>query len=308
MTPDLAEVHEEHIAILRAGREWWHDGERWSVVMDMVYGDVSGSNANVLSVGCYLGKEHRWIEAIAAWCRALDDAKVREFHATDFFNAQGEFDDDKWRRHIPGRGMVVGGELHEEFAERFTSIPVNHDLIGFALALDAPAFVQILAPEYANEKRKCRIADPKTHAIMTCLGLLDDFFIERRYNVPASVQAIFEHESGAGKFIDFFNESKARRERWTFWLKSFTVAPKSFVPLLMADLLAHETWRRIKDVWSPSPRPIRKSFERMIGDGRIQFRYHDRPNLIKCAETVRDILSRYPDGLVPPEDTKDAPI
>jgi hypothetical protein len=79
-------------------------------MIPMVYGDLSGDETDILTAGCYLGKEDEWMNAIAAWSVALSDAGVDEFHATDFFNAQREFDDDKWRRYAPGRGMIVGGD------------------------------------------------------------------------------------------------------------------------------------------------------------------------------------------------------
>lgn len=65
-------------------------------MLHQVYGDLSGSA--VLTSGCYLGKEPEWLDAIAAWVQALRDAGVESFHATDFYNARGLFNDDRWRR------------------------------------------------------------------------------------------------------------------------------------------------------------------------------------------------------------------
>lgn len=271
-------------------------------MIHLAYGDVSGDSAPVLTAGCYLGKEGEWMDAIASWCRALDDAEVKEFHATDFFSAQNEFDDDKWRHFVPGKGMVVGGELHNTFAARFTSIPVDNGLIGFAFSLDVPAFNEILAPELAKVHRVQSEAHPRTHVIMSSLAAIGAFLEKATYREKERIQAIFEHEAGAGRFMDFFDESKKRNERWTWWFKSFTTAPKSFVPLQMGDLLAHEAWRRTKEVWSPKPRAIRKSFERMLSDGSIQLNAHDRNHCIKNAVAVRNLLARYPNGLAPAEE------
>src|SRR5882672_3584910 len=129
---------EQHRAVFLAGHEWWTGREGWSVVIDMVYGDMSGDENQVLTAACFLGHESEWMNAIAAWCRALDDAGVKEFHATDFFNTKREFDDDRWRYWDPTRErMIPGGPEHTAFAERFTGIAVTHKLIGFAFALDA---------------------------------------------------------------------------------------------------------------------------------------------------------------------------
>lgn len=276
-------------------------------MLDMVFGDLSGDEKDLLTAGCYLGKEEQWLNAIAAWSAALDEAGVEEFHATDFFNARGKFDDDRWRREVPGRGMVVGGDLHTSFAERFVTIPGNCGLIGFAYSLDVPAFNEILAPELAKAERKHRHGHPRTQAIMSCLATIRDFFIERtHYREKGLIQVIFENEQGAGKFVEFFKESLERNERWTYFFQSFTTAPKSFVPLQMADLLAHETWRRTKQIRDDPAAPLRKSFERMLGDGRISLRHHDRGHCVENAAIVRDRLTRYPNGLAPPEDACDA--
>jgi hypothetical protein len=274
----------------------------------MVYGDVSGNETSILTAGCYLGKEDQWMRAIATWSAALDGAGVKEFHATDFFNAQGEFDNDKWRRDVPGRGVVVGGELHNTFAERFVSIPVDSGLIGFAYSLDVPPFNEVLAPELAKAERKHRQGHPRTQAIMSCLASIEDFFIQKTgYRESGRIQVIFEEEHGAGKFVDFFNESRERKERWTFFFQSFTTAPKSLVAVQMADLLAHETWRRTNHLRTDPNARLRKSFERMLGDGTISLRHHDREHCVKNATIIRDLLTRYPNGLVPREDGLDAP-
>jgi hypothetical protein len=274
---------------------------------DMVCGDLSG-DGTLITAGCYLGREDQWASAEVAWNVTLRDAGVQTFHATDFFNARREFDHDKWRREVPGRGMVVGGELHECFAERFVSIPIDSGLIGFAYSLDVPAFVEILAPELARAVRKHRQGHPRTQAIMSCLASIEDFFIQRTtYREKGRIDVIFENEHGDGKFVDFFDESLARRERWTYFFRSFVTRAKSFIPLQMADLLAHETWRRTKHVHSNPDAPLRKSFERMVGNGQISLRKHDRDHCVSNAVTIRDLLNRYPDGLIPPVDGRDAP-
>lgn len=185
--------------MLRAGHEWWRDGHRWSAVIHLAYGDVSGKESGTLTGACYLGKEPDWMDAIAAWCKALDDAGVKEFHATDFFSAWGEFNDDRWRRYdAEKQKMVPGGPLHDEFAERFTAIPVAHKLLGFAHSTDVPAFNGVLAPELAREQRIHPSSDPRTWVIMRSLASAGGFLEQTTYRDRESIQAVFEHEKGAG--------------------------------------------------------------------------------------------------------------
>lgn len=274
-------------------------------MIGMVYGDLSGDETGILTAGCYLGKEAEWLKAIAAWSATLDDAGVPEFHATDFYNAKRAFDDDRWRREVPGRGMVVGGDLHNAFAERFVSIPVDAGLIGFAYSLDVPSFNEILAPELAKAQRKHPQGHPRTQAVMSSLASIGSFLEKAGYRENGQIQVVFEQEQGAGRFGAFFDDSRERKERWTYFFKSFTTAPKSFVPLQMADLLAHETWRRTKQVTSNPSSPLRKSFERMLGDGKVSLLNHDRDHCVRNAAIIRDVTSRYPDGLIPPEEARD---
>lgn len=298
--------YEDQLAVLHAGHEWWTDHPRWSVMIHMAYGDVSGNEeSGVLTAACYLGKEDEWMNAIAAWAAALKDAGVDVFRATDFFNTHGAFDDDRWRRKHPTRNeMIPGSDLHVAFAKRFTTIPVNHGLIGFAFSLDLAAFTTILAPELARTVRQYPEGEPRTYAIMSALTAVGNFLEKSHYQDQASIQAIFEREKGAGKFVTFFDESKERRERFTYWFKSFTVVGKEFLPVQMGDLLAHEAWRRTKQVWADETAAPRKSFQAMLGDGRVVLNVLDREHCERNAIQVRDILDRFPDGLVPAEYTR----
>lgn len=270
-------------------------------MLHMMYGDLS-EGEGILTSGAYLGQQDQWMNAIAKWCAALDDAGVKTFHATAFFSARGEFDDDRWRYNHPEKGMIPGGELHNTFAERFTSIPMSCGLLGFSYSIYLEPFTEILAPLLAKAERKHRQGHPRTQAIMSSLASAGKWLTETAgYRERGSIQVIYEHENGAGKFVDFFNESLARQERWTYCFKSFTTEGKWLVPLQMADLLAHESWRRTKQVRDNPSAKLRKSFERMIGDGKISLQLHDREVSQKDAAAVTGLLAKYPNGLFPPD-------
>lgn len=48
------------------------------------------------------------------------------------------------------------------------------------------------------------------------------------------------------------------------------VGDKSFLPLQAADLLAHESWRHLKEAVRPTGRPMRKSMQRLLKNGGVQ--------------------------------------
>jgi hypothetical protein len=86
--------------------------------------------------GCYVAPERFWAAAEKDWARALKDAKVQHFHATDFFSCHGEFSD--WKR---------GSKRHLQTGLRFAAITRSHSLIGIAISLDGAAYERIMQPE-----------------------------------------------------------------------------------------------------------------------------------------------------------------
>ncbi len=140
---------------------------------------------------------------------------------------------------------------------------------------------------------------------MSSLTGVNEFLANSAYREQGAIPAFFEDEQGAGRFVDFFEESRARQERWSYWFKSFATLPKASVSTQIADLLAHEVWRRVKEELAENPRPLRESFKRMIAGGRVEVRWLDRPGCERNARYARDLLRRYPDGQIPPEDSRE---
>jgi hypothetical protein len=80
---------------------------------------------------------------------------------------------------------------------------------------------------------------------------------------------------------------------------SFTSPPESFEPVEIADWLAHEAWRRAKEVLSNTPRDIRKNFQRMLMGGKVELQLIRLADIERNAAVVRDLLARFPKDLVP---------
>ncbi|MBK8060521.1 MAG: hypothetical protein IPK33_22315 [Gemmatimonadetes bacterium] len=257
--------------------------------MASVYGDISG-HREVLAAACYLGHDDEWRTAIDEWRLILADAGVSHFHATDFFNARKEF-----------AGWSLNDERHVEFAKRFAAVADKAGLVGFAYVMDAAAFREVLAPELEREQRQHKASHDRLYASMCALGAADKFLAKTGYRVRHAIPVTFEHEQGAGRFKSFFNESRQRGERWTWWFQSFETAPKETIPCQLADLLAHEAWRRGSGLLQRSDRAIRKSLQRMLERERLEMRLLTRANAEENARLVRDVLASYPDGLRPPD-------
>lgn len=283
-------VHERRLhAVLRAGHRW-DDDQRW-FVMTFVFGDISGAaKDSVLAAACYLGREEHWQAAVAAWVALLKETGVQYFRASEFYACRGQFKD--WTQN---------DDRHIEFAKRFTAVATDAGLIGFAWAMDQQAHNSILAPVFAKERRRYKSSSPRVQVVMNALSAVGTFLENANHPELFSVQVGFEDEQGAGAFVDFFNESQRRRESWCRWFHSFTTIPKEFEPAQIADLLAHEAWRRGKEVLSENPREIRKSFARMLADQHVELRWRGREHCTELARQTEDMLTRYPNGLVPPD-------
>jgi len=238
--------------------------------------------------GCYLGREPEWQAATDAWASVLRDAGVKLFHATDFFNCYGEF-----------KGWTLNDERHVAFAKRFSAIADDAGLIGFAFGLDSHAFLSILAPVLAQEKRKHTAAHPRTFAVMKAITRVALFLEKAKHPIDERVQIIFEAEQGGGRFDNFFRESQKQKEPWTRWFSSFTTDDKSLIPLQIADLLAHENWRRVKAFLEDPSTEARKTFVRMVSGGGVELELLDRNRAVENAAYATRVLQLSPLGLAP---------
>lgn len=270
--------------------------------MIYVHGDVSGkADSGVIASGCYLGRAEHWQCAADGWGTALASEKIGVFHATDFYASEGAFAAQEWKHEVNGR-WIPGGAKHDEFAARITAVAENAGLIGFAFGMNPATFAEHLRPVFALVKRKVRCTDAQLFAIMTAIKHASDFLDAADTPIMqlGRGRVIFEDEHGSGLWIDFFNESRNRREAWTKWFGALTTAPKEIIPVQIADLLAHEVWRRVSEVFKDNPRPIRKSFARMLVNERIEVQMLTEETAKETAELLRGRLAKYPDGLVPP--------
>ena len=152
-----------------------------------------------------------------------------------------------------------------------------------------------------KEQRAQQLTDARTYVIMNNLARASAFLERSGYRENGQIQIMFEEEAGAEKYVNFFRESRGRQEQWTYFFRSFSLGPKAFPPIEMADLAAHEGWRRTKEIWSSTPRALRKSFVAMLGTGQFELHAHGLREAAMNAERIRDLTVMFPDGLIPPE-------
>jgi hypothetical protein len=254
------------------------------------YGDLSGNDRQGLLVAAgYVGTDAKWDSFGVEWLRALREAKVKEFHATDFFSCHGEFE-----------GWELGSKKHVRFAKRFTAIAESYGGVGVVCGLPVAAFREHLAPVFGTMRTPHNRFTPKMLVTARLLSTVYRNLCGR----GVQVAAIFEQEDGMGEVIDYFNFLKKHKEPWTDMFVSFATADKALHPLQGADLLAHEGWRHCNAVANKTGREVRKSFKRLLANNRLDVELIDPDFLREAIPHISAWVAEHPEGLVYPTKKK----
>jgi len=239
---------ERYFSLLGAIGDALHPGHSSAARRFLVirfYLDVSGKASDPVMVAAgYLADEKRWRKFERAWGDILRDAQVSEFHATDFFNARGAFS-----------GWDLKSERHRTFAERFTGAVAKHTQIGFAFGVEVGAMDE----KWSELQKRINTPHNRYTPLMVCLCACLTRAARSCLAPPHQAAVIFEEGDGMGETIEYLNYLKRMGEGWPLSYVSFTTMGKSARPLQAADLLAHESWRRLKEVLKTSGRAERKS-------------------------------------------------
>ena len=197
------------------------------------------------------------------------------FHATDFYGSWGEF--AGW-----------DATKQSKFAKRFTAIAEKQTLVGMATGVEVAPFRSHLGPILGDLKSVPRRRfTPLMLCAINVLSQVSALCGNHRH----AVAALFEAEEGMGETIEYFNYLKRKGVPWTQVFASVGVGDKSFLPLQAADLLAHESWRHLKEAVRPTGRPMRKSMQRLLKNGGVQI--HLLPRDAYDAELLERSGSTY---------------
>lgn len=257
-----------------------------------VYGDLSGSSTRGMYVAaCYIGTDTSWVAADTRWKRMLDFAKVDHFHATDFFAT-------------PPRGAFRGWDPESPRYLRVetmaTEAAVSEGLIGFARAVDAAGFPNLRA-ELDKSKGKQRVQSLRLFTTLLCFEEIALYI--RQYQLPRyeRIAVRFEREKGAGEIPAFFKWAKKRRAGWAEGVIDVTLGDKSERPLQIADLLAHQSWNRVRDVIRHGKsHPPRRAFQRMLNGETIKVDYSTEADCIGSLGMIREFFKAHPEGIIAP--------
>ena len=241
--------------------------------------DDSG-RGGVFAVGGYLAHVDQWRTFEREWGLWLRKARVKVFHATDFYNARGEFKgwDDKKQR---------------KYAKLFTATAADRTEIAIGRAVDVAAYQEFLAPVLAAQYWT---PHGKVTPLMWCARTsLESLVVRHARFIPAPVPlaVIFEEGEGVGEVIDYMRGLQKRGAPWAQRFASFADGPKELRPLQAADLIVHEGIRSVHEKLHPSGRPKRKSMLRLVRDERVEIRAFSRQDVINALPWVTTKIADF---------------
>jgi hypothetical protein len=249
-----------------------------------LYADVSGSaDSHYVATAAYVAHAPAWKAFGRTWGAILDDAKVDAFHATDFFNARGEF-----------KGWDLKGVRHLEFAKRFIGAAKKHTAFGTACGFDRRAYQEVLAAEFRGIRAPGSRITPEAYCVINCLANASKKMA--KHGVHVAVAVILEEGGGMGEAIEVLHVMRKAKEPWIASFVGFSVMPKSEFPLQAADLLAHEAWRHVTRAaaYVAGEAPMRKSLAALGSKGNVEVKYADREVLMQGLPNVlRAVKLRY---------------
>lgn len=244
------------------------------------YIDLSGKKGDPLIVaGGYIAPEPLWRKFEKAWGKINRDAGVQFFHATDFYAGRDEF-----------KGWDIKSEAHARYAKRYTRAAAEHTSYGFATGINVSSFEKVMVPVLAAVKTPHDRVTPDTYCLMNLLHQTAQTILKPGMQIAV----IIEEGPGMGEAISFLYWLKEVGEGWTQPYVSFTPMDKKERPLQGADLLAHESWRRLKQVIEPDGREIRKSLQSLLRYERVAINYINEQHMRDSVPHIKNLLRMSP--------------
>lgn len=240
--------------------------------------DAGKADQPVFAMGGFLAFDREWKQFAGEWQSALDEAEMDEFHATDFFSRRGK------HNKKGGRYEDWPDAKHKRFARRFAAIAEKHTKLGVGRGIDMSAYYDLV---YSEPIFRGGTPHNRFTPIMLCSQMCLEHEAKRiqQCRPGEQVAVVFEQGDGVGEMIEWCRWLQ-RHTSWAQTYCSFTPDDKSSLPLQAADLLAHETWRHIKEHVTPTGRPLRKSLERLLKGKRISMRAGTRNQFVRGIEQI----------------------
>lgn len=229
----------------------------------------------------YIAHEDMWSEFTEEWQKALSQAGVSAFHATDFFGCYGEF--GSWRRN---------SKKHKRFSRKFTALAESLVTLGIAWGVELDPFRRLLASNQV-------VLNHTPHGRYTYRMLCTRFCCEwisvkgpshgRPLDEP--IEVVLEGGKGMGEAVEYLKWMKSREVPWMDCFVSFTTAGKEVLPLQAADLIANQSKRRLssflyRDDRGHDEAPLKKLLKRRL----IQMDVFTETNMEQWVPVLTDKL------------------
>ncbi len=268
---------------------WAHPRD---VAVIRVYGDLSGTSRHRMHVAaCYVGEEGRWARVQELWAKALNDARVEQLHATDFYACHGAF--KNWKK---------GSIRHRQAENSFVSAIADHrDISGFGHAVETAAFDDEFRAVVAKMRGKYQIRSTRLLAVQMCLTRIADLVENSRPRDDERIVVVLEHEPGIGEVIDYFGHAKKQGAPWTKRILSITPGSKNLLPLQVADLFAHLCFAHMTHWISDHDSVPTGSYKRLLDNKVHDVRVTEANALRDALPEIRAFVEQYPSGIAWPQ-------
>ena len=238
----------------------------------------------------YIAHEDMWAEFTEEWQKALSQAGVSAFHATDFFGCYREF-----------RGWKRKSKKHKRFRRRFTALAESLLTLGVTWAVPLDPFKRLIASNQAILDHTPR--GRYTYRILCarmCCEWISIKGPDHGRPLDEPIDVVLEGGKGMGEAVEYLKWLKNQNVPWMDCFVSFTTAGKEVLPLQAADLIANQSKRRLssfldRDDGGHDEPPLKRLLKR----GFIQMDVFTEANMEQWVPVLTEKLhEKHPDTVL----------
>ena len=237
----------------------------------------------------YIAHEDMWAEFTEEWQKALSQAGVSAFHATDFFGCYGEF--SGWKSY---------SKKHKKFRRRFTALAEGLVTLGIAWGIQLDPFRRLIASNQAILDHTPR---RRYTYRMLCARLCCEWISIRgpNYGRPLDepIAVVLESGKGMGEAVEYLEWMKNRNMPWMDCFVSFATARKDVLPLQAADLIANQSKRRLSSyVYRDDSGYVEAPLKRLLKRESIVTKVMEESNMEQWVPALTEMLNENDPDIV----------
>jgi hypothetical protein len=206
---------------------------------DESYDSNEMNELNIITISGFFSNETAWKDIENAWKEINNRYGISCFHATDLNGARKEF--DGWNKL---KRDCYSGELLNSLKEK------KKKMVAYNCGMQANKYREII-----NENGRNKLGEPWFACFKTCIAMI----AKHMETLPHDYRFIVFVEKGSGfdkQAKEFFKKLASNQSfRYRHRLEDcVSASPEEYVGLQVADLMAYEYFKRIKNKDNDSER------------------------------------------------------